>query len=70
MFVGRKSGLKLLNDAYRTGNRYAVAWYLGEVREARAIDGLVKMTNSWNFRDKFKWIGTVLLLCISFRKHY
>jgi HEAT repeat protein len=33
--------------------RYAVAWYLGEVREARAVDNLAKMAKSWYFKDRF-----------------
>jgi hypothetical protein len=33
--------------------RHAVAWYLGEAREARAVDNLAKMANSWNLKDRF-----------------
>lgn len=33
--------------------RHAAAWYLGEVRETRAIDNLVKMAKSWNLKDRF-----------------
>jgi HEAT repeat protein len=33
--------------------RYAAAWYLGEVKEPRAIDNLVKMAKSWNLQDRF-----------------
>jgi hypothetical protein len=33
--------------------RHAVAWYLGEAREARAVDNLTKMAKSWNLKDRF-----------------
>jgi HEAT repeat protein len=33
--------------------RYAAAWYLGEVREARAVENLAKMAKSCNLKDRF-----------------
>lgn len=40
-------------NSNRSDIRCAAAWHLGEVKETRATDSLVKMARGWNLRDRF-----------------
>jgi HEAT repeat protein len=37
----------------RSEIRQAAAWYLGEVKETRAINNLIQMARGWNLKDRF-----------------